>query len=164
MLAPLLLTLGACGPTVHWRAVATAPAHAAGCCPVLINEGDPVPVRAEFLGEVSYGETGFSVKCSRTQNLERARQKACTIGADIVKVQSIRGNLWSSCDYVTAALYRLPERPQMEGAAGAPVTDGTALCNDRYALRPRDERGDSPARTSSPSNTASVPAVAGDTR
>lgn len=140
----VVLLLAGCGPTVHWRQQRTAPPFSDACCPRLIEKDGVLPADAELLADIELGDTGFSTRCTRESNLELVRQRACRVGADLVRVVSVSGNFWTTCDLVHAELYRLSERPQPANAKGSTISDGTALCADRFSLRPRTKQGSAP--------------------
>jgi len=122
---------------------------------MLIDLGGDPPAEGILLAEMGLGDTGFTISCSREQNLERVRQRACGVGADVVRLLRVRGVFSSTCDYVRAELYSLPERPQPARRDGPKIIDGTALCSDRFSLRPRATDG------SAPLGDAAAPATGG---
>jgi hypothetical protein len=66
-----------------------------------------VPKDAKELGDIEYGDTGFSTSCNYAKFTEMATAEARKNGANIVKI-TIHSpmNLWSSCDDIRATMYR----------------------------------------------------------
>jgi hypothetical protein len=144
-LVTAVLLVSCTEPSVHVRTVASLPPLAEACCLKLYDAKDPVPPDAKLIAEIDLRETGFTVNCSREQQLERVRRRACRLGADAVR--AVESHLpMGTCTDVHAELYWLPERPQPAHPQNPALLDGTALCGDRFALRPRDEKGAAPRR------------------
>ena len=66
-----------------------------------------VPVNAEKLGFISFGDSGFSTDCDYYSNLSKARKRAREIGANIVKINQVtEPSIVSSCYRMNISFYK----------------------------------------------------------
>lgn len=66
-----------------------------------------VPVNAEKLGFISFGDSGFSTDCDYYSNLSKARKRAREIGANIVKINHLdEPSVVSSCYRMNISFYK----------------------------------------------------------
>ncbi|MDD6210346.1 MAG: hypothetical protein PUB21_07065 [Bacteroidales bacterium] len=75
---------------------------------------DPFPENYELLGEVKYGDTGFSTDCNYDDAIESAKTEARKIGGNAIKiVKHTLPNFWSTCHRLTISLLKVdPENLQ----------------------------------------------------
>ncbi|MFN2375996.1 MAG: hypothetical protein ABR538_05640 [Candidatus Binatia bacterium] len=110
--------LSACGPSTYVRRDHEFASLPPACCPLLLGMNDAVPPGVLLVGEVRYGETGFSTDCSYAENMERIRQQACGLGADVVHITAQNfPNFVSTCYRVRASLYRSNAGPDSDPSA-----------------------------------------------
>ena len=79
------------------------------CQPITYRDTNPPPAGYRVVGQVKYGDSGFSVSCGKDTVTERLRQQACNAGANGIRVTKEKGlDLWSSCYRVEAELISVP--------------------------------------------------------
>lgn len=73
----------------------------------VIPNGQSVPDGYIMIGTVSYGDTGFSTKCSLEHEIQDAIETAKSSGASLIYIQSIKTpDFYSTCYRTTFALYK----------------------------------------------------------
>lgn len=104
----VVISVTGCTATEKVKMAETVPPLPADCQPVVYRPGDATPTNFKVLGQVSYGDSGFSVSCGRETVTERLRQQACKAGANGIRIKEEKGmDLWSSCYRVDAELLSL---------------------------------------------------------
>jgi hypothetical protein len=118
-LLPLALLLAVsvssvgCAASVHRIGYDVPPASAAvaattgaPACPVVITTDSAAVVQARRIGEIHYGDTGFSTQCDEARALRLFQSDACAVGANLVLITEERSpGLVSSCYRASADLY-----------------------------------------------------------
>jgi len=75
---------------------------------VVIDESQPAPADGVLVGRIRASDTGFTVNCSYPEMIEQIKIKAQTLGANVIKVSyRKKPDTWSTCDRVSADLYRV---------------------------------------------------------
>lgn len=121
--------LAACGPSTYVRKDHEFASLPPTCCPLLLGRNDAVPPGVLLVGEVRYGETGFSTDCSYAENMERIRQQACGLGADVVQITAQNfPNFVSTCYRVRASLYRSNAGPDSDPSAREAAEASPGAC------------------------------------
>lgn len=134
--AALSLLLSACGPSTYVRKDHTFDSLPPTCCPLLLGIDDAVPADVLLVGEVRYGENGFSTDCSYAENMERVRQQACGLGADVVQITAQNfPNFVSTCYRVRASLYRSNAGPDSDPSARAAAETQRGACESVLTRR-----------------------------
>lgn len=101
----LLLVFASCSHRIHRMGYEARPAID-GNCEVHISKFMAANDSIEKIGEITLGESGFSVSCSEAHALELLKKEACALQADVVNITSEnRPDLWSSCYRCTAEFY-----------------------------------------------------------
>lgn len=74
---------------------------------IVIPNGQSVPDGYIMIGTISYGDTGFSTKCSLEYEIQDAIETAKKNGASLIYIQSIKTpDFFSTCYRTTFALYK----------------------------------------------------------
>jgi hypothetical protein len=74
---------------------------------IVIPNGQSVPEGYIMIGTISYGDTGFSTKCSLEYEIQDAIETAKENGASLIYIQSIKApDFFSTCYRTTFALYK----------------------------------------------------------
>lgn len=103
------VSLTACTATEKVNVENALPALPEDCQPAVYRAGDVLPATFRVVGDVAYGDSGFSVACGRETVTERLRQQACKAGANGIRIKKEKGlDLWSSCYRVEAELFSVP--------------------------------------------------------
>lgn len=64
----------------------------------ILDLSHPLPTGAEKVGNITFGDTGFSTDCDFNSNLSKARKIARENGANILKITKKKNpDLWSTC-------------------------------------------------------------------
>jgi len=73
----------------------------------VLNEFDPEPLDAVFIGEIKIGDSGFTINCDYKTVVEHAKTAARNAGANIIKItEIIKPNfLESTCYQLKAKIY-----------------------------------------------------------
>ncbi|SHH63712.1 hypothetical protein SAMN04488109_4757 [Chryseolinea serpens] len=75
---------------------------------VVIDEDKPAPSKGILVGRIRAADTGFTVNCSYPEMIEHIRAKAKSVGANVIKISDWqKPNGWSTCDRISADLYRV---------------------------------------------------------
>ena len=107
---PVLILLGGCSSSEKITMTETMAPLPADCQPVFYRPANPPPAGYKVLGQIKYGDTGFSVSCGQETVREKLRQQACKAGANGVYLKKEKGfDLISSCYRVEAELLSVPE-------------------------------------------------------
>lgn len=134
--AAVALLLSACAPSTYLRRDHEFDSLPPACCPLLLAMDDAVPPGALLVGEVRYGEAGFSTDCSYAENMERVRQQACGLGADVVQITAQNfPNFVSTCYRVRASLYRSNAGPDSDPSARAAAETQRGACESVLTRR-----------------------------
>jgi hypothetical protein len=116
--APLILisaglVFAGCGPRVRGRLYPgnePAPAPPRACNAEVYRSIDDVPRPYKEIGEVSIGDSGFSVDCGRERVLAEVRKEVCRLSGDAALVTLWDApDLWSSCVRIKAKIIRYDE-------------------------------------------------------
>lgn len=101
-------------------------------CVTVYSINDPFPEKYEFLGEVKYGDSGFSDECDYIPAIESAKTEARKIGGNVLKVtRHKRPDLLNSCHRLTISILRVDPQyivaPRQEKPSGTD-SDYASLC------------------------------------
>lgn len=70
------------------------------CSPQVLEVNEPVPSSATFIAHASYGDSGFTFKCSEDYRRSLMKEEACSVGANIIKInKEAHPSIWSSSCY-----------------------------------------------------------------
>lgn len=65
---------------------------------VILQENEPIVGKAKPLGTIKIADGGFKVNCGYDRTMEEARQKARALGANVIKITSLKPpDAWSTC-------------------------------------------------------------------
>jgi hypothetical protein len=94
------------GYDVPPASAAVAATTGAPACPVVLTTDSAAVAGARRVGEIRYGDTGFSMRCDEARALRLFQSDACAAGANVVLLTDERApGLLSSCYRANASLY-----------------------------------------------------------
>jgi hypothetical protein len=77
---------------------------------LVFREDEPFDGEGIEIGTVKAGDSGFSSNCSYNEVIEKLLQMARSNGANIIKItERVPPDHWSTCDRISAKIYRVPE-------------------------------------------------------
>lgn len=95
---------------------------------------EKVPSNAEKLGIIKSGDSGFSIKCSYTDVLDKAKTESRKVGGNALKITKHKlPDLWSSCHRITVDVLKIDNLENYIAIVQAAGGD-SALIDADYAI------------------------------
>ncbi|HNY02352.1 MAG TPA: hypothetical protein PKG48_07190 [Bacteroidales bacterium] len=129
----LTMLLGSCAPKVTTFVTKTYPPANPRQRVMVYGLREPVPEKAEQLGGLKIGDTGFSMDCSLETVIAKAQEEARKVGGNALKITShTPPDLFSSCHRISAVILRV-EGPESLLTAG-PARDTAGVSSSGPGL------------------------------
>jgi hypothetical protein len=111
-LVAVAFSSASCSPSVSRTGYAPSSAVDEQRCRVAVKRGATfAPEEVDVLGQVEFGDSGFSTDCEEKTVIALMRKEACSAGADVADiVEEHRQDIASTCYRAKARLLRLRSR------------------------------------------------------
>lgn len=108
-----LAVLSGCQTVVTNSGLENLPARPENCEIIMFGEFDSPPELGDPFGEISIGDSGFSVNCDEQAGLKKLKENACKRGASVIKITKHNAPDWvSTCHRFRANLYKHEEKTE----------------------------------------------------
>lgn len=132
MIIAILFFLSACNPRISTSINKTYPPLDYKQKVIVIGLSETEPKKAEIIGRVRIGDTGFSTKCGYNIVIDKAKLEARKAGGNAIKIIEHKppSALGSSCHRITAKILKVED---IEAIKPTETVDSTLL-NADYAI------------------------------